>query len=301
MELKQLNSFIKVAELLNSSAAAKALYITQSTLSQQIQQLEQELDVQLFQRNSHSVSLTESGEELLPLALQTLHCANTCKSRMNDLKALLTGTLNIGATHTFSPILTDTLLNFMKLYPKVKLNIHYKSMEELMNLLEKNKVDLVLAFKPSQEYRGVESHLLFHNHLAAIVNNHHPLASKSTVTLTELEKYDIALPAKGMQARNALEQLIAHYDSPFRVRLELNEVHILLKLIKQSNLVTILSEATIHDEQGIKAIPIEIPGSDMEGCVHLLKNNYHKRSALEFIRLLSDSNAIRNRIRDWLI
>ena len=84
MELKQLNSFIKVAELLNFSAAAKALYITQSTLSQQIQQLEQELDVQLFQRNSHSVSLTESGEELLPFALQTLHCADTCKSLKMD-------------------------------------------------------------------------------------------------------------------------------------------------------------------------------------------------------------------------
>ena len=72
MELRQLKSFVKVAELLNFSAAAKALCITQSTLSQQILQLEQELDVQLFQRNSHTVSLTESGEELLPLAHQTL-------------------------------------------------------------------------------------------------------------------------------------------------------------------------------------------------------------------------------------
>jgi LysR family cyn operon transcriptional activator len=77
-------------------------------------------------------------------------------------------------------------------------------------------------------------------------------------------------------------------------------VHILLKLNKQSDLVTILSEATIHDEQGIKAIPIDVLESGMEGCVHLLKNNYRKRSALEFIRLLSESNAIRERIRDWL-
>ena len=300
MELRQLKSFVKVAELLNFSAAAKALCITQSTLSQQIQQLEQELDVQLFQRNSHSVSLTESGEELLPLAHQTLYDAGVCKSRMNDLKALLAGTLNIGATHTFSPILTETLLDFMKLYPKVKLNIHYKSMEELMDMLKKNEVDFVLAFKPSRRYEGVESHILFNNHLAAIVNNHHPLAKNETVTLSEIGKYDIALPAKGLQARNAFEQVISHYSPLFRVRLELNEVHILLKLIKQSDLVTILSEATIHDEQGIKAIPIDVPESGMEGCVHLLKNNYRKRSALEFIRLLSESNAIRERIRDWL-
>ena len=66
MELRQLRYFVKAAETLNFSEAAKGLYITQSTLSQQIRQLETELDVQLFQRNSHEVTLTEAGAELLP-------------------------------------------------------------------------------------------------------------------------------------------------------------------------------------------------------------------------------------------
>ena len=64
MELRQLRYFVKAAETLNFSEAAKGLYITQSTLSQQIRQLETELDVQLFQRNSHEVTLTEAGAEL---------------------------------------------------------------------------------------------------------------------------------------------------------------------------------------------------------------------------------------------
>ena len=61
MELRQLKYFVKVAQTLNFSEAARALCVTQSTLSQQIKSLEQELDIELFQRSSHSVSLTESG------------------------------------------------------------------------------------------------------------------------------------------------------------------------------------------------------------------------------------------------
>ena len=66
MEFRQLKYFAKAAETLNFSEAAKALCVTQSTLSQQIKFLEQELGTQLFQRNSHAVFLTESGSELLP-------------------------------------------------------------------------------------------------------------------------------------------------------------------------------------------------------------------------------------------
>ncbi|MGN1263761.1 MAG: LysR family transcriptional regulator, partial [Prevotella sp.] len=121
MELRQLRYFVKAAETLNFSDAAKALNIAQSTLSQQVRQLEDELNVSLFQRNSHSMSLTEAGSELLPIAMRTLHDAETCADRIRDLQQLLTGTLNIGVTYSFSPILTETLIEFMKKYPRVKL------------------------------------------------------------------------------------------------------------------------------------------------------------------------------------
>ena len=75
MELRQLKSFIKAAEMLSFSDAAKALNIAQSSLSQQIKQLEDELDVKLFLRNSHSIALTEAGKVMLPFALRTIHDA----------------------------------------------------------------------------------------------------------------------------------------------------------------------------------------------------------------------------------
>ncbi len=300
MEFRQLKYFVKVAETLNFSDAAKALCITQSTLSQQIKQLEQELNAQLFQRNSHSTCLTEVGEELLPCALKTIHAADLSTDRIHDLQQLLTGTLNIGVTFTFSPILTETLQVFMKRYPKVRLNIYYKPMEELMDMLENRKVDFVLAFRSSSFHEDIESHVLFDNHLAAIVSDNHPLAKRSKITLSELEDYDIALPSKGLQARNALDKALAKYMTKINVRLELNEVNILLKLVKQSMLVTVLAEATIHNEQGVKAIRLDFPENEMAGCVHVLRNTYRKHSMQEFIRLLSEANAVKERIHDWL-
>lgn len=300
MEIRQLRYFAKLAETLNFSDAAKALYITQSTLSQQIKQLEQELNAPLLLRNSHSVCLTEVGEELLPYALRTLHAADLCIDRIHDLQQLLTGTLNIGVTYTFSPILAETLLVFMKRYPHVRLNIYYKPMEELMELLSNRKVDFVLAFKSSVCHDEIESHILFDNHLAVIVGDSHPLAKKDKVKLSELGPYDIALPSKGLQARNALDKALAKYMTKLRVRLELNEVNILLKLVKQSQLVTVLAEATIRNEQGIKAVPLDFPENEMAGCVHVLKNTYRKHSMQEFIRLLSEANAVKERIHDWL-
>ena len=78
MELRQLKYFVRLAETLNFSQAAKDLFITQSTLSHQIMQLENEFQQPLFLRNSHEVSLTEAGQTLLPLAKETLMSADNC-------------------------------------------------------------------------------------------------------------------------------------------------------------------------------------------------------------------------------
>lgn len=299
MELRQLKYFVKAAELLSFSDAAKCLNIAQSTLSQQIRQLEDELGIRLFDRSTHSISLTEAGREVLPSALRTLHDADQCADRIRDLRQLHTGELNIGVTYSFSPILTEVLVSFMRMYPKIRLNICYKPMAELMELLNKRDVDFVLAFKPSRPMPDVESHILFQNSIAAVVGLAHPLAAKKKVTLSDLERFDLVLPAKGLQARNAFDLLAGSHDR-FRIRIEINEVNILLKLVRQTGLVTVLAEDSIYNEREVKAIPIDLPGNEMVGCVHILKDTYHKHSMQEFIRLLSESLAVKERQNAWI-
>lgn len=300
MELRQLKYFVKTAETLNFSEAAKALFVTQSTLSQQIRQLEDSLGIQLLARSSHSVALTEAGTELLPLARQTILDAGLCELRMQDLNEALGGTLSIGVTHTFSPILTEALFTFMERYPKVKLDIFYKPMSELMDMLVDRTLDFVLAFKPTHPVAGVESHYLFQNYLAAIVADSHPLAAEKTVSPEMLMRYDLALPTPGLQARNAFDQLVGPRLKDFRIKIELNEVNILFKLVRRGKLVSVLAEATLHNEPGVKAIPLEGACNEMDGCIHTLKGTYHKRSMQEFIKILSESLSVKARQNAWL-
>lgn len=300
MELRQLKYFVRIAETLNFSEASRTLYVTQSTLSQQIRSLEDELGSLLFQRDSHSVTLTESGQMLLPLARQTLMDASSCKEQIKDLQEMLTGELNIGVTYSFSPILTETVKNFMKEYPGVKLNIQYKNMEELMGLLRRREVDFVLSFKSNRPYDEIESHNLFEDKLSVIMRKDHALASKSSISIGDLTKHRLAFPAKGLQARNAIEKYIDLEASRLNVCLEINEANILLDIVQHNNVFTILSEATIRGREMLKAIPLDIPDNQMQGCIHTLKRVYRKRSAEAFVKMLRETNTVQELSEKWL-
>ena len=292
MEIRQLKYFLKLAETLNFSEASRELFITQSTLSQQILNLERELDQQLFIRNSHEVVLTEAGRLLVPMARESLYAVENCFQRMQELKQLLTGELNIGVTYSFNSIMAETMIDFLKKYPKVKLNVFYSSMAELIDKLQRHELDFVLAFKPTERNTHIESQVLFNNRLAAIVNDRHTLANEKSITLEQLERYCLAMPAKGLQARNAFDKVTDHTDHRYKIKVEINTIGLLFKLVSQTKYVTVLSESTVIDEPSLRAIPIEVPGNDMEGCIHTLKNGYLKASAREFIHMLGQSTAI---------
>lgn len=292
MELRQLKYFIKTAETLNFSEAARSLYITQSTLSQQVRTLEDELGCPLFHRDSHSVVLTEYGERMLPLARQTVIDADTCKSQIKDLQDVLTGTLNIGSTFSFGPILKESVKRFINDYPGIHLNVISRSMEELMDKLRRREVDLVMAFRPNVPFDDIESRILFEDHLSVIMRKDHPLSDRESLTVDELRRHRLAMPTKGLQARNLIDKYINFDNSDFVVSLEINAVYSLLDVVESSNLMTILSDAAIKDRQTLKAIPLDVPDNQMQGCVHVLKKTYLKRSAEVFIKILRDSLSI---------
>lgn len=300
MELRQLRYFVRTAQTLNFSEAARSLYVSQSTLSQQIKSLENELGTLLFQRDSHSASLTQSGAMLLPLAIQTIQDAEACKAQVDDLKEMLTGELNIGVTYSFSHILTETVKNFVKEYPGVKLNIFYRNMGELMEALRHRDVDLVLAFKPGQAYDEIDSSNLFSDRLSVIMRKDHALAGRESISLEELDRYRIAIPAKGLQARNALEEYISIERSGLNICLEINEANILLDIVQDNNLLTMLSEASVRGRDLLKAVPLDLPNNRMQGCVHTLKRVYRKRSAETFVKMLRDADIIQELSEEWL-
>ncbi len=254
MELRQLKYFVKVAELLSFSKAAKELYITQSTLSQQIKQLEDELDMALFFRNNHKVTLTEAGETFLEGAKKTLAEADDNKAKIMDLALGHRGVLNIGVTYSFGSILTETVLAFKKEFPDVQLNICYRNVMELMELVSDGELDFALSFRSSEKYESVESHILFDNKLCIVVREDHPLTRKSIVRLSDLEDYEVILPSIGLQARNAFDTIIAERNLNLKVAIEANEVNTILNLLRKSNYITVLSETVVLEHSGLVTV-----------------------------------------------
>ena len=296
MELRQLKYFVKSAEYLNFSEAAKHLFITQSTLSQQIKQLENELGFTLFLRNSRHIALTEAGEEFLPFALRTIQDAADGVQRLYDLQHVRTGTLRVGVTYSLSTVLTEGVLEFMKRYPDIKLIICYKTVNELLGLLQNRELDFILSYKPLNDIPEVDSMPLFENALAAVVNKEHPLASRKRVKLSDLQQYQLVLPAVGLQARMMLDKLMESKDFELSSHVELNETNILLQLVASSGYATILSSSAVFGNSRFKSIILDEPGNVMEASLLRLEGVYQKAAAKEFIKILLNTDAVKRRL-----
>lgn len=292
MELRHLKYFVTIAKTLNFSEASRRLYITQGTLSQQIQQLEGEIGAQLFDRTKHSVVLTEAGEELLPLAIQTIEDSEVCSNRMRDLKGALTGTLRVGTTPSFSSLLTETVKRFVKEHPGVTLKIQSETALELIEMLRNKELDLALAFKPVMAYDELETEPLFRNSLSAIMRKDHPLAAHKVLTMDDLENHRIVLPGQGLQARRAFDRFLGLDTRKLNVTLEVNDPNLIMDIVQSTNLITVLSSLASYYRQDLIAVPLEGGNYSMVGCIHRPKEGYRKRSADVFIEMLRDSAQI---------
>ena len=286
MELRQLRYFIRSAELQNFTEASKALFITQSTLSQQIKQLEEELNILLFERKGKRVSLTEAGEAFLPFARKTIRDTELGVQKLMDLQNVRTGVLRIGVTYSLSHLLTDTLVEYSHAFPHIKLEITYRTATDLAILLKENLVDFVLSYKPVPEDNQFEVTPLFDSTLSVVVSNHHPLAAFKKVSLDVLNTYPLVLPSGGMHARAILDNLLTAHRTTLHCHVELNEVNILLNLVRTGHWATVLSNATVIGQEGLKAVPLAEKSLEMQASLLWLNGSYKKHSAQEFIKML---------------
>lgn len=289
MEIRQVRYFVMVAQTGSFSQAAKELFISQSTLSQQIQQLENEVGVKLLERNTRKVTLSEYGQEFLPYAKNLIYDAEACLGSIMDVRNMATGKLVIGVTYTFSSVMVDVLKEFIRDYPGIRLSIRTALMEELMDMLERNEIDLALSYDPGHKYDNIESTELFRSGICVIARDTHPLAQKVSISLEELSRLKLALPVSGMQARDKFDSVLAEKGIKMNIAVEVNDMQILQKLVRDTELVTVFSRNAIKNSVGLKALEIENIQGGTVGCCHTIKGRYKSIAAREFIRRLRES------------
>ena len=286
MELRQLKYFITSADTLNFTEAARQCFITQSTLSQQIKQLETELGVQLFERIGKRVFLTETGRDFLPYARQTVADADYGVQRIKDIEDLKTGRLCIGTTFGLSALITDAIARFSEQYPEIHLEVMFLKQDELIEAVRERKVDFALTFEMMEKDDLLTEQPVKTYHLCAIVSDQNPLAQQATVSLRQLADYNICTPARGMNARRMFDSLTNKKGIELQPKLEINEIHTLLHLVRTGRWVAILVDSIIHGEEGLCAVPLREAALPMPVVWLYPKEMYISKAMQMFMKLI---------------
>lgn len=286
MELRQLKYFAKAAELQNFTEAASALFITQSTLSQQIKQLEDELSLPLFHRVAKRVRLTDAGKAFLPFAQKTLKNASDGKEMLRDLMDLRTGALSVGATYGLTDLLTKSVAVFSATFPGIKLLINFGTSEELLGQLEEGDLDMMLSFYENTHNQRVSSDHLFPSRLSLVAHASHPVARHEHVGLADLMQLPLILPSKGYSIRGYLDTLLRENNLQVSVNMEVNDIHTLLEFVRTGNWVTVLMSSTIASIPELKSIEISEVDMNRVATITWPKDAYRKNSAAALADLL---------------
>ncbi|MGV4461380.1 LysR family transcriptional regulator [Ornithobacterium rhinotracheale] len=202
MTLVQLEYALAVAESKNFTLAAEKVFVTQPTLSMQIQKLEAELGVNIFDRTTHPITITSIGEKILEQAKKILNEAKRMQFMVSEEKNLLEGTFKIGVI----PTLVSTLVplfykNFINNYPKTQLEILELKTKEILEQLKEGKIDFGIAATPLNAPDFVED-VLFYEPMLAYVPPQHRLYDKKEIEEGDLDTSDLLLLDEGHCFRN---------------------------------------------------------------------------------------------------
>lgn len=286
MEIRQLNYFVNAAEYLHFTEAAAACFVTQSTLSQQIKQLEEELGMLLFDRIGKHVRLTEAGAVFLVHAKKILQDVKRSKQAINELNNLEAGDLKIGVTYAFSSMVLPALSPFSSKYPGIKIFIEYGTPELLESKLKAAELDIILTFHEESDNEGLEMQPLFSSRIMMVVSRKNPLASLKKISVNELATLELILPGKGFSSRDYVNELFSKKNIKPKIRIEMNEVNSLLTLVESTSWVTILNEKAILTWDSLVAIPIAGKERYKQAFILWQKGVYKKKAATLFLEEL---------------
>jgi LysR family hydrogen peroxide-inducible transcriptional activator len=197
MEMHQLRYAVAVARAGNFSRAAEQCHVSQPSLSQQIQKLEEELGERLFERTKREARATRHGEAFLSRALRILEEVDALKREAEDAKNLVTGSVTIGVLPTIAPYLLPKAISaFAAKFPGVGMIVQEETTSRLLGLLNIHEVDVALISPPFPPGQLETRHLLTEDLLLALPPGH-PLVQKRRIPASLLEGEQMILMKEG--------------------------------------------------------------------------------------------------------
>ena len=207
MTITQLKYVLAVAEHKNFTLAAEKCFVTQPTLSMQIQKIEEELSVQIFDRTKKPIQLTDIGQKIVNQAKNIVNEANRIQDIVEQQKGFIGGEFRLGIIPTIMPTLLPMFLNnFIKKYPKVKLIIEELNTDEIITKLKNGHLDAAIAATPLMEEKIKEIVLYFEPFVAYVPENNHNY-KKEEIEVSDLNIDEILLLQDGHCFRDGILNL----------------------------------------------------------------------------------------------
>ena len=205
MTIVQFQYILAVAQYKNFSVAAEKCFVTQPTLSMQVQRLEEELDVLIFDRSKKPIRVTEVGEKILKQAESIVNESERIKSIIAQHKGFIGGRFRLGIIPTVAPTLLPMFLNnFTKKYPKVELHVEEMTTRECVRELSEGSLDVAIVATPLGEKNLVERPLYDEPFVAYIPNDRYQLKEKQKIKVSDLSPKDMLMLEDGHCFRDSV-------------------------------------------------------------------------------------------------
>lgn len=252
MEIRNLMTFVRIAEIQNFSKTAEQLGYSQSAVTMQIKQLETELHAQLFERIGKQVKLTQAGERLLPHALEILNTVRKAE-RISQEPEQISGKLRIGTCESLViSMLPPVILEMSQLCPHVEISTHTALVPDLFQMLRQNDIDILYFLDEkhdSPEWIKVSERPEKIFFVASVESS---LAGQSRIPIERLLEEPLFLTEKGISYRYAMEQLLAAKGYELHPFWEVGNTDVITRFLLKNKGISFLPEYVVHDylEQG---------------------------------------------------
>lgn len=284
MDIRNITTFVHVAEMGSFTKAANFLGYSQSTVSFQIKQLETEFGCQLFERINHSVTLTSKGRELLEYA----HRINKLTDEMHEVMTQdhqVTGSVRIATADSLSAwLMRERYLEFQKQYPGIILKLIPAGTEDMFRMMDCNEVDAVMTL--DNHIYNSEYTLARDEKAAAIFVTSPEMAEQIRKEAGSLEHLDVQqilsfpflLTEKGMSYRRILDEKLAARSLEIRPVLETGNADLIADLVEQGAGIAVLPDFIVESrlKEG-KLVQLQVEGMEIELWKQML---YHRRKWL---------------------
>ena len=260
MELRHLRYFVALAEYLSFTKAADRVHVTQSTLSHQIRQLEDEVGQPLFDRIGKKVVTTEAGELFLAYATRALKEVDHGIAMLKPGGGGLTGEVRIGATHTFNiGLIPECMALFLARHPTVRLRVDELPADQISTKLRAGELDIGIAYRPADP-SGLWFEPLYNEEMVLVVSDAHPLAGRKRIRMVELHQQRLVLMPDYFATRTLLDECFQASGAEPIVVAEMSTIAPMLGLVLRSQIGTIAATNAVPAAMsGLQMIPLESP------------------------------------------